>query len=67
MSIAMAANPGIKAILLRQASLLDEPSLEMIQRIATEHDFHVIAEIVGDDIDGAFVIFDGGVIREPGA
>jgi len=61
MGIALAGNPTIRVVLIRDASLLDAESMAEIERIATERDAQVWLERVGDADDGAIIIEDGTV------
>ena len=46
--VAIALNPNLKVIFLHDASLFDKHSLETVLKKATERDFQVIAEVVGE-------------------
>jgi AAA domain len=58
--IAMAMNPGIRVILIRDASLLDEDSEKLVADFAQKHKLQVWQEWIGDKA-GAVIIEDGGV------
>mgnify|MGYP000882104858 CR=1 FL=1 len=58
-SIAMAANPNLRIMLIRDGSLLDVDSLAMVEQLAEKHDFQVWIEIVDSTGDVGFVIEDG--------
>lgn len=66
MAIALASAPagddGIKLVLIRDASLLDEDSLELVARVAEEAGAQVILERVGTRDPGAIIIVDGGTV-----
>ena len=64
-ALAMALAPRVRVILIRDGSLLDVDTLVQIEALAGERGYQVWTEIVGPDGDDAFVIEDGGVIREP--
>lgn len=66
MAIAMACNPTVRVILLREGSLLDAETLAAVERLAGERGYQVWAEIVGDGDASSFVIADGGVVSGPG-
>ena len=63
-SVAMgiALNPGLRVILIREASLLDAEKLELVAKMAEEGDAQVWLEIVGDE--GVGVIIEDGSVRE---
>lgn len=61
LAIAMALNPGVHVVLIRDGSLLDADARAIVDTMATEHGFHVLMEVVGDGDAGAFVLEDGGV------
>lgn len=62
MAIALASNPQIKLVLIRNASLLDEESLAMVYEMAESAGAQVILEIVGSGHDDAVTIVDGGTV-----
>ena len=66
MAIAMACNPTMRVILLREGSLLDAETLAAVERLAGERGYQVWTELVGAGDAGSFVIEDGGVISGPG-
>lgn len=63
MSIAMAGNPVLRAILLPDASLLDDKSIAAINEMAEKNDFKVIGEFVGKNKPVGFVIEAGRIIE----
>lgn len=65
MAIAMAMNPTVRVILLRDASLLDAATMDMVRDMVHAEGFQVWAEIVGPGGGDAFVIEDGGVLSGP--
>jgi len=65
MAIAMACNPQVRVILIREASLLDADTLAAIERLAGERGYQIWCEIVGDGDADSFVISDGGVLSGP--
>lgn len=62
-SIAMglALNPKLKVLLIREASLLDKDSLQIVSEMAEEADAQVILECVGEHADAQVIIEDGEV------
>ena len=62
-SVAMgiALNPRLKVLLVRDGSLLDSNSLELVARMAAEHDAQVWLERVGTGDENAIIIEDGKV------
>ena len=64
MAIALAGvgDDGIRVALIRDASLLDSDSVELVAKVAEEMDAQVWLERVGAADDGAIIIEDGGVL-----
>ena len=60
-AIGIAMNPTVRVILVRDASLLDDRSMELVAKMATDHDMQFWLERVSDDSPGAIVIEDGAV------
>jgi DNA repair exonuclease SbcCD ATPase subunit len=60
-AIAMAANPKLRVILIRDGSLLDEASLKQIEGMAKDADYQVWIERVDSTGTIGFVIEDGSV------
>lgn len=65
LAIAMALNPTVRVVLLREGSLLDDDARAEVERVATERGFQVWLEVVGKGNDKGFVIEDGGVVKVP--
>lgn len=63
-AIAMASNPKIRVIRIKDGSLLDDQSMEALRSMAKEHDFQVWIEIVNSDDPVAVVIEDGEIKAE---
>jgi predicted ABC-type transport system involved in lysophospholipase L1 biosynthesis ATPase subunit len=61
MAIAMAANPKLRVVLIRDGSLLDAKSLAIVEQMAEEHDFQVFIETVRND-DKVGVVFVAGEV-----
>lgn len=59
--MAMAANPQVRVICIKDASLLDPDSRQLLADMAAEHDFQVWYEVVGDGGPTGIVIEDGEV------
>lgn len=62
-AIAMASNPSLRVIRIKDASLLDDESMEIIRDMAKKHDFQVWLEVVNSDDPMAVVIEDGEVAQ----
>jgi len=64
-AIAAALNSKIRVILVKDASLLDEESMELVNRMAEDLDIQVWLERVSDDdsSDGVKVIIEDGAVR----
>lgn len=60
-ALAMAANPQVRVLLIRDASRLDKKSWQLLADMARENDFQVWAESVESDRPGAIIIEDGAV------
>lgn len=65
-AMGMAMHPGLHVLLIRDASLLDDASVELMRELAEGNGYQVWLERVGDKDPGAVVIEDGEV-REPPA
>jgi len=63
-AMAMAMNPKLGVILVRDGSLLDDESLAVITEMATERGYQVWIERVGDGAECTVVIEDGSVRAE---
>jgi len=61
LAIAMAMNPKLRVLLVRDGSLLDEKSLKIMQETITAADFQLWLERVGTDGEAGVVIEDGMV------
>jgi len=62
-AIAMALNPELRAIVVRDGSLLDKGNRRIIDELARDNDFAVLMEIV-DDAAASGVVFEDGKISE---
>ena len=65
MGIAMATNPELRVLFVREWSLLDQESRETVEDLAAEEGFDVIGEVVGDSPVG-FVMRGGRVVAVDG-
>lgn len=64
MALAMALNPQVRVILVREGSLLDEESKAVLEQVAREKGYQIWCEIVGTaKEDGAFVIEEGELVE----
>jgi ABC-type cobalamin/Fe3+-siderophores transport system ATPase subunit len=61
--MAMALNPELKVICVRDASLLDDDSKRALAAMATEHDFQIWIEVVGTPANGVGVIIEDGMVQ----
>lgn len=61
MAIAMAMNPTIRVIEIREGSLLDSEGMKIVAEMAAEHDFQIWMERVDDSGEVGIVIEDGTV------
>lgn len=60
-AMAMAMNPELRVILIRDASLLDADSRQAITDLAREQDYQIWLEVVGDPGEIGVIIEDGAV------
>jgi hypothetical protein len=65
-AVAMAANPKLKVIIIKDGSLLDDDNLRVITEIAAGNDYQVWIEKVDDSGAVGVYIEDGCVAREQG-
>lgn len=65
-AIAMAMNPKLRVIRVRDGSLLDEQGMAILREVAEANDFQVWIERVGAGRTG-FVLEDGQLLRAPAA
>lgn len=65
-AIAMAANPELRVLRIKDGSLLDAKSMAIIADMAKDQDFQLWMEIVGEG-DGVGIILENGLIRQPNA
>ena len=63
-ALAMAANPKLKVVLIREGSLLDEQGLHLVAELAREKGYQVWMESVSNRKDVGVVIEDGQVIAD---
>lgn len=61
-TVAMALNPTLKLILVRDGSLLDKKSLQLLADMAAEHGFDVLLETIDTTMPGGFEIVDGSTV-----
>jgi len=61
LAMGLAANPDLKVILIRDGSLLDDKSLEMVAKMADEAEAQVWMERVGEGKEVSVVIEDGEI------
>jgi len=61
MGLAMALNPKVRVILVREASLMDDASMELVDSLARKHGFQCWLERVGSEAEGdqSFVLEAG--------
>jgi energy-coupling factor transporter ATP-binding protein EcfA2 len=64
-AIAMAQNPELRVIRVRDGSLMDATSLKIVADMAAERDFLVIAEYVDTTGKIGFVMEDGVLVSSP--
>ena len=64
LAMAMAMNPELRVIRVRDGSLLDEDSMKVVEKMANEKDFDVWIEIVDGSGKVGFVIEEGQIKQE---
>jgi len=64
-AIAMAGNPKLRVIRIRDGSLLDSDGMKLLAQMADERDMQVWIERVASDGKVGFVISDGLVVSNP--
>lgn len=62
MRLAMAANPRLRIMIIKDGSLLDDNGLALVRELAGEGDYQVWLESVGQG-DGAGIIMEAGAVR----
>lgn len=60
--IAIALNPNLKAVFIKDGSLLDNESMKVIYDMAVQHNFQIFIERVDASGDVGIVIEDGSVV-----
>ena len=66
MAIAMASNPKLKVVLIKDGSLLDQDNLKVIEEMAKEKDWQVWVEAVQEDKSIGIYIEDGTITSVDG-
>lgn len=66
-AVAMALNPELRAIVIRDGSLLDSKNRAVIDDLAKANDFTVLMEIVDESAPTGVIFEDGAIVREVGA
>lgn len=61
LALAMAANPRLRVIRIRQGSLFDDEAMEVIRDVAGAEGFQIWVERVGDHDEDAIIIEDGHI------
>ena len=64
MAIAIAQNPGLKVIQIRDGSMLDSTSLALVSEMAEEHGYQVWVERVDETGTVGIVIEEGEVVAD---
>lgn len=60
-AIGLALNPKVRVIIVRDASLLDDESLQLVKELAVKHDAQIWLEVVNSKDPSAVIIEDGEV------
>ncbi len=61
-AMAVAHNPELRVVSVKDASLMDEDSLALLKQIAAEHGVQLFLEVVGSDESTTVVLEDGEVV-----
>jgi hypothetical protein len=61
MAVALASKPRLRVVLIRDGSLLDDESMELLRKFADDNDVQVWIERVGSNDADALIIEDGEV------
>ena len=61
MAIAMASNPKLKVVLIKDGSLLDQDSLKVVEEMAKEKDWQIWVEAVQEDKSIGIYVEDGTI------
>lgn len=62
LAMAMAMNPKLRVIMIKDGSLLDETSLGIIREMAENNGFQIWIEVVGNRADATVIIEDGAIV-----
>lgn len=62
-ALAMAMNPKLRVILIRDGSLLDHDNLRVIQELAKEHDYQVWVERIEAGLGEPLVVLEDGLAK----
>jgi hypothetical protein len=65
MAVAMALNPQLRILRIKEGALLDDDHLAEVCAIAAANDYQVWIETVGDRGPTSIIIEDGGIARRP--
>lgn len=63
-AIAMAQQPALKILMVREGSLLDDAAMRDLTAIAAEHGAQVLVERVGKSADGMGVVIEDGEVAQ---
>ncbi|HNX27448.1 MAG TPA: AAA family ATPase [Phycisphaerae bacterium] len=63
-AIAAAMNPQLRVMMIRDGSLLDEKSLQMLSDFAAVNDFQIWLEVVSTDAGKCSVIIEDGMVKK---
>lgn len=67
MAMAMATNPALRVVHIKEGSLLDTSSMQLVADLATQSGFQVWIEVVDDKGDADIVIEDGLLVDRSAA
>ena len=62
LAMAMSGSPELRVARIKDGSLLDDDSMQLIASMAAEHDFQVWIERVGTSADGTAVLIEDGEV-----
>jgi len=64
-AIGMFANPKLRVLMVREASLFDTQSMAVLEQLAADNDYQVFAEIVDESGNVGVMIQDGMIAVQP--
>lgn len=66
LAMGMAANPSLRVLMIRDGSLMDDDTMQVVRELAEQHDFQVWIERVSSTGEGCSIIVTEGVAEAIG-